>query len=271
MIERTYTISELKTLIKESANEFKAKIGDSVNSNNKKENEKTYSNAKKKIKDFDGGGNEMVENEKVPEKMDGNKTTIDYNIEGADDNYRKRVKAQAEGYTSTLEKNNKIDKAAYFSDKSYKQFKKSGEEMHKNAEDIKKTGLQAREMPKDSFKKPDMYESRKISVLNFKNTTFINESQMLSRIPDDFKVNGKKFKVKDAGENEFIVEWKDNEANIISYENKKKLNETIEKFQKLSNYNSKNENKKTTAQSRLFESSEFNNMLNKVRIITDKK
>ena len=58
MSERVYTINELRQLISESANEFKAKLGDGVVSDNKKENTKAYSDSKKRAKDFDGGGSE---------------------------------------------------------------------------------------------------------------------------------------------------------------------------------------------------------------------
>jgi hypothetical protein len=95
---------------------------------------------------------------------------------------------------------------------------------------------------------------------------------MISRIPDEYKVDGKRFKVKDAGANEFIVEWNEGEANILSYENKQKLNESIEKFHKLTGYNSKQQFKNSTSQSRLNEGNEFNKILNKARtIITDNK
>ena len=274
MKERIYTIDELKTLIKESSNEFKAKVADGVNSKNKKENDATYKDAKKKAKDFDGGGEEVKDNKKLSDKVDGNKTTLDYSLDGEISNeYKERVKAQAEGYTSTLEKKNGIEKVGEFSDKSYKQFKKAGEEMAKNKVDAKKAGLTARELPKSAFEKENLYtESKKISVLNFKSTTFLNESHMISRIPDEYKVDGKRFKVKDAGANEFIVEWNEGEANILSYENKQKLNESIEKFRKLTGYNSKQQFKNSTSQSRLNEGNEFNKILNKARtIITDNK
>lgn len=274
MSERIYTISELKQLISESAaKDFKPRLGSGVTSTNQKENSKTYSAAKAKVHDFDGGGNEVVEERVEMDKEDGNRTTLDYSIDGApDEAFRDKVKAQAEGYTSTLEKKNGIEKVGDFSDKSYKIFKKAGQEMAKNVEDLKKRGLGARGASNDAFKKDGLYkESKKIAVLNFKNTTFLNESQMISRIPDDYKVDGKRFKVKDASENEFIVEWAEGEASILSYENKKKLNESIEKFHKLSGYNSKSQFKTSSAQSRLNESSEFDAILNKARELAETK
>ena len=272
MDERIYTISELKELISESAKDFKPRIGDGVESTNKKENNNTYSSAKKRAHDFDGGGEEDKRERNVPDKIDGNKTTLGYTFDnepGA--KYTERIKSQTEGYTSPLEKNNKSKKSGDFSDKTYKQFKDSEQEMAKNVENAKKSGLTASKAPEGTFKKADMFESKKIAVLNFKNTTFLNESQMISRIPDDYKVDGNRFKVKDAGENEFIVEWKEGEASILSYENKKKLNESIEKFHKLSGYKSKEQFKTSSAQSRLNESANFDNILNKARTLAEAK
>lgn len=272
MSERIYTINELKQLISESANDFKPRLGAGVETANKKENTSAYSTAKKRANDFDGGGKEDKHERNVPEKTDGNKTTLGYTFDndpGA--KYKEKVKTQAEGFTSPEEKNNKIEKVGDFSDKTYKQIKKSEQEMAKNVETAKKSGLTARQAPEGTFKKADMFEAKKIAVLNFKNTTFLNESQMISRIPDDYKVDGKRFKVKDASENEFIVEWAEGEASILSYENKKKLNESIEKFHKLSAYNSKSQFKTSSAQSRLNESSEFDTILNKARELAETK
>lgn len=274
MTERVYTINELKTLISESSSEFKAKIGDSVATANKKENSKAYSNAKENAKKL-GGGDEAKENRKVYDKEDGNKTTLDYAMEAnCGDNFRDKVKAQAKGYTSTIEEKNGIEKdpSLEFSDKTYKQFAKAGKEMADNKVKAKSAGLTASKLPKETFEKEGLYkESKKIAVLNFKNTTFLNESQMVSRIPDDYKTEGNRFKVKDAGANEFIVEWKEGEANILSYENKKKLNESIELFAKLSNYKSNSQFKKSTSAGRLNENAEFSKILNNVRIMSEKK
>lgn len=273
MTERVYTINELKTLISESTSEFKARLGDGVTAANKKENSSAYADAKKKSKKLDGGSKETKS--QIHDKEDGNKTTLDYAMEAnCGDDFRDKIKAQAEGYTSTLEKKNGIEKdpSLEFSDKTYKQFAKAGREMADNKVKAKSAGLTASKLPKETFEKEGLYkESKKIAVLNFKNTTFLNESQMVSRIPDDYKTEGNRFKVKDAGANEFIVEWVDGEANILSYENKKKLNESIALFNKLSQYNSASQFKKTTTSSRLNENHEFSKILNNARIMSEVK
>lgn len=263
-----YTIDDLRKLVKESANEIKPVIGNGVNSANKKENSETYKSVKKKVKDFDGGGDEMKPERKLNDKVDGNKTTLDYEYDGmVDDKFRDKVKTQAEGYTSTIEKKNNIEKSGDFSDDTYNQFKKAGKEMMKNKVDAKKAGLTARELPDSAFKKENVYETKKITVLNFKNTEFLNENQMISRIPDDYKVDGKRLKIKDSAENEFIVEWKEGEANILSYENKRKLNESMDKFHKLIGYKSNQQFKKMSNKGRINENSEFNKILDKTRTI----
>ena len=271
MSERTYTIQELRNLISESASEFKAKVGDNVNNANKKENDSTYAKIKKETNALDGEKKDVSKT--ITDKEDGNKTTLDYALENnCGEDFAEKVKAQSEGYTSTLEKKNGIEKVGDFNDKTYKQFKKAGKEMAKNKVEAKKSGLTARELPDSVFKKPDMYgESKKIAVLNFKNTVFLNESHMISRIPDDYKVEGKCFKVKDSNENEFIVEWREGEANILFHENKKKLNESIEKYHKLSGYNSKTQTTKSSVANRLNESTEFSKILEKMRTISKKE
>lgn len=272
MNERVYTINEIKNLISESVNEFKAKVGDKVENSNKKENNKAYKDAHKRVKDFDGGGDEDKKERQLPNKEDGNKTTLDYALEGnPGDDFRKKVKAQAEGYTSTLEKNNKIEKEGDFNDKTYQQFKKAGKEMADNKVKAKQSGLTARTLPKSTFEKDSIYESSKMPFLIFKKTTFLNESQMLSKIPDEYKNNGKRFKVKDASDNEFIVEWADGEGKILFHENKKKLNETMEKFHKLIDYSSKKQFTTSNPKTRINETNSFNTILNKARIIAEKK
>jgi hypothetical protein len=56
-----------------------------------------------------------------------------------------------------------------------------------------------------------------------------------------------------------------------SYENKKKLNESINLFTKLSNYKSNSQFKQSTTAGRLNENSEFTKILNNVRIMSEAK
>lgn len=295
--EQVISVKALKSLISESSNEFKAVIGQGVESDDKKNNGKAYDDAKKRAKDYDGGlGKEIdfARGKAKYEKQDYNRTTLDYNPENASDDYKKRVKAQAMGYSSEAEKNNGLEKAADFTDNEniYNGIKDSGKEIHKNAEDFKKTGLQAREMPKDYYKKEEMYESKEgfdmrnlinkfkeaqegktqlnesepLKIVYFKKTTFLTEGHMLSKIPDEFKVEGKQFKMKDKTGNEYIVEWKNNNGSIIGHNNKRGMVESINRMKEMYDYSTVDT--KTTQSYRLNEGDDvLRGMINKTRKI----
>lgn len=293
-MEKTFKVSDLKRLISESSSEFKPVLGPNVEKDNKSINGKAYDDAKKMAKDFDGGLGKNVGGQGVKyEKTDANRTTLDYTPENATDSYRKRVKAQVKGYTSEAEMNNDIEKAADFSDNEniYNGIKDSGKEIHDNEEDMKKSGLQAREWPEEVFKKEEMYESKdgfdmrqminrissfengksqinehkNIKTVFFKKTEFLTEGHMLSRIPDEFKNEGNTFKMKDKTGNEYLVEWRDNKGVILEHSNKQGFNESINRMKDLYSYSSTDT--KTSLESRLNEDSNFNSTLNSARKI----
>ena len=292
-MEITYTMSELKSLLKESSSEFKAKLGDGVESKNKEINGKAYSDAKKRAKDYDGGlENEVLEEKPDYEKTDANKTTLDYEPENASKDYKDRVHANVKGYSSKQEMENGLAKDGDFSDneKIYQAIKKSGQEMHKNEKDFKATGLQAHNMPKGTFDKDEMYESKdgfdmrnminsivsKTNNLNeekkprvksvvFKKTSFISEGHMLSRIPDEFKVEGEQFKMKDKNGNEYLIEWRNNKGNILEHKNLEGRNQSITRMIEMFEY------KSTYSKSSKMNEGEdaFKSALNNVRKLND--
>lgn len=293
-MEKTFKVSDLKRLISESSSEFKPVLGPNVEKDNKSNNGKAYDDAKKMAKDFDGGLGKNVGGQRAKyEKTDANRTTLDYTPENANDSYRKRVKAQVKGYTSEAEMNNDIEKAADFSDNEniYNGIKDSGKEIHDNEEDMKKSGLQAREWPEEVFKKEEMYESKdgfdmrqminrissfengksqinehkNIKTVFFKKTEFLTEGHMLSRIPDEFKNEGNTFKMKDKTGNEYLVEWRDNKGVILEHNNKQGFNESISRMKDLYSYSSTDT--KTSLESRLNENNNFNSTLNSARKI----
>lgn len=106
--------------------------------------------------------------------------------------------------------------------------------------------------------------------LHFKNTTFLNEAQMIKRIPDDYKVDGNKFLMKDSKGNEYLVECKKDalcesfvHVNVIEHNcGKQVLDEALAKFNHLSGYKSSEYNTKTE---QLTESEKYNDMLNITR------
>lgn len=297
-MEITYNVGEIKRLISEGSNEFKPVLGPNVGKDNKSNNGKAYSDAKKRAKDFDGGLNKEVKPKSKFEKTDGNGTTLDYVMDNAPESYKKRVKAQVHGYTSELEEKNGIEKTGDYSnnDNILQGIKKHGQEMHKNKENFKTSGLQASKMPKETFKKEEMYESRdgfdmrniinrlkdaskiekkrlteqtSTKTVYFKKTSFLNEGHMISRIPDEFKNEGTQFKMKDKHGTEYLVEWSNNSANVISCNHKQKVDETMRKFNEYSSYNA-SDYKTSSSSERLNEGSdEMSRMLSIMRTINN--
>lgn len=263
----TYTVSDLKKLVTESSNEFKAVLGPGVESENKKNNGKAYDDAKKRAKDYDGGLEKEVGEEKPKyEKLDANKTTIDYKVDNASKEYKDRVKAQVMGYTSTQEMNNGIEKAGDYSDGEniYNGIKDSGKKIHDAEREYKFTKVQTREKPKD-YERNEMYESKDgfdmrnmidafranvaptvikehVKTVYFKKTTFLSEDHMLSRIPDEFKKEGEQFKMKDKTGNTYLMEWKNNKGTIIGHTNKNGMVESLDRMKSIYNYQTEDTN-----------------------------
>jgi hypothetical protein len=149
-MDKIITVKAINKLITESSQEFKAKLGPGVESKDKEINDKAYSDAKKRAKDFDGGLDKELGEEKIESDFhvdDYNKSLMDYTPNNADDDYRKRVKKE---FVNGDKNNEKI----------YNDFKKRGEELQKAQTDLEKSGLQAREWPDKVFDKESMYESK---------------------------------------------------------------------------------------------------------------
>ena len=72
------------------------------------------------------------------------------------------------------------------------------------------------------------------------------------------------FKMKDKEGTEYIVEWNNGSAHVLSYENKTKINETIEKFHNISKYKSI-VNEKAPMSTKVNENTNVNRMLEIMR------
>jgi hypothetical protein len=269
-MERSFSIKELKQMINENSNEFKAKIGKDVEKENKSNNEKAVKDAKKR-----SGAEEAKPKESKFQKNDFNRTTLDskFDVEPCSD-YKKRVHAQAKGYTSTTEENNGIEKVGEFNDAFYKASKESNKERSENEKKFKQSGLRGRELPEKVFDSENMYESKSVKTARFKKTEFLTEEHMLSKIPDELKKDGNVFKMVDKNDNTYIVEWKKdiykNESNpvILEHINNKMVNETLEKMKRLYNFKSTDNYTKSTCQERINEGNDnFISTLNKIREI----
>ena len=279
MGEITYSVGELRRIIRESSqNEFKPKLGPNVERDDKKNAQDAYKTAEKRAKDYDGGL-------KTPEKMklspreDGNKTMlgIDYDNEPGDD-YKKRVKAQAMGYASDAEKNNGIEKVGEFNDDFYENEKKTVKQMSDDRENIRTAGLVSSELKdkdKEYGKVNTVFNEGRMKRLTYQHTKFMNESQIFSKIPEDFKVDGNKFIVRDATESEYLVEWcvdkKNNisEGRIIKERNLRETDKTIDRMAELMGYKSSSVYGRSASRSTINENTNVKDMLDNIRNITD--
>jgi hypothetical protein len=109
-----------------------------------------------------------------------------------------------------------------------------------------------------------MGESKKIKMLTFKNTQFISEGHMMSRIPDEYKTEGNKFIMKDSSDNQYLVEWHKEEPMVTKKPNMTLVNEQKERIKQLWGYKSA-EAKTSTSNFRVQEDKSFADMVDKAR------
>lgn len=292
-MEITYTFGDLKRVIKESTNEFKPKMGVNVIRDNAKNNVKAVKDIEKEVKEYDGGLTNEIDDKKIntPEDVDYNRTTLD--AEFADkpgEAYIARVKAQANGFPSVdNEKNSKIkdeNEGLDFSgnERLYDDLKKRNAEFTKREVERAHAGLKSHNMPKKYFEKPNMFkenkdndmtDNKKMKKLYFKHTKFLSESQMIKKIPDEYKVDGNKFIMKDASNNEYLVEWtvdsKFNygEAKVLHHINKEQLNEDMKRIKNMFDYKSSDVFQTTTSKGRLEENRKLFEMVDKVKNLNE--
>lgn len=260
-MEKIYRVGDLRSIIKESSKEFSPVMGTNVEKDNKKINDEAYAEMTKAVKDYDGGArNESKKKISYPDSDNLGMQDLEY--DNINDDFKKRVRAQMKGYTSAqAEKEHKNDPFGNAEFKDVDNAKERHETLQKGKLAAKKIGLTSREIDPKDFEKQSqsVFETKKMCQIRFKNTVFMNENHMLSKVPDDFKVEGKKFIMKDKANNEFIVEWAE-DPKVIA---KTKINEQKNRIHELFNYTRSNSN--TTSQSRLNEENNVSDMINKAR------
>lgn len=251
--KKVYTLSEFCRVLKESQ-EFKARKGENVESEDKKNNEKAVNDILKQGKKFDGGLSNEKKKENPRDITDYNKTTLDNDFAyEPSKEYKDRVKAQVHGFPSVEnEKNSKIKEENNSLDfEGNEDFYEQNAEKRKEVADARQSdkhaGLKSHNLPKETFKDNTLYtnESKKMKRLNFSKTVFLNEAEMIKKIPDDMKIDGNKFYMKDAVGNEYLVECvKDKVINdiihtkVVDYKNKEKIDEAFKRMKELYGYKS---------------------------------
>lgn len=256
-MKRQYTVGEMRRIIAESASEFKPV---KFNDDNKKINEKSYKEMKSATKDYDGKVSaKKSKTTNYPPNYRGMETLRPLNMT---DEMRKRFDAQLDGYVD--EKHKKAHEKdpfgnAEFGDGSLgKALAQRSDEEESGRTKAAQIGLTG---SKSNIKGDDgnMFESKRINKLTFKRTTFLTENHMLSKVPDDYKVEGKKFIMRDGQNNEYLVEW--HEEPIVT--NKTKINEEQNRIKELFNY--KSQVVTSSNYTRLAENKSFDDVLGKAR------
>lgn len=281
MGEFSYKVGDLRQVIAESSqNEFKPKLGLNVERDDKKNAREAYDEAEERAKNYDGGLREPKKNKLSP-REDGNKTMlgIEYDADPGKD-FKDRIEDQSAGYTSTQERKNGIEKTGDFSDDFYENEKKTVEKMADDKERVRTAGLVSKELKKgdkEYGKVNTVFNENRQSLkrLTYHHTKFVNESQIFTKIPEDFKVDGNKFIVRDATDTEYLVEWcidkKNNisEGRIINERNLKEANKVIDRMTELMGYNSASVYGRNASKSVVNENKNIGDMLNNIRQITD--
>ena len=102
MAVRTYSMQELRRIVKESVNEFEPKFGSkNLQKDNKSINDKAYKESGTRTKDYDGGARDNHnKNGEFEHPQTDNKGMHDLKYDLISDAFKDRVKSQSNGYVS---------------------------------------------------------------------------------------------------------------------------------------------------------------------------
>jgi hypothetical protein len=271
-------MGELRRVVKESADkqEFKAKMFGSDET--KKTNEKAYSDIARDVKSYDGGLSNSKSGLTSGLEVSDNRGMHDLRYDSVSKPFQDKVKSQMKGYVSSeaerLHKGDAFGNAKFDVDgnivKAATDHAKKMKDGHVKASEI---GLTGREISHNDYNAMNktIGESKKVKRLSFKNTRFINEEHVVSRVPDELKTEGNKFIMRDSDNTEYLVEWHASEPRVTKKLNMEIVSEQKERIKDLWNYNPSEYETKTSSKLRLQESNGFLNVLDKARKLSMKK
>lgn len=279
---KTYTFSELMEVITESSDN-KPVVGKNVWKDNSQNNVKAVKDIMKQTEEF----NDVKTSEKSsnPNNIeDFNKTTLDVNFAyEPSKEYKERVKAQVHGYPSAeneklhnenKDKEQETDSLDYNGNKEfYKQNSEKQKEVSDKKTELKHAGLKSHNLSKEDYKDKNIFtnENKKMKRLTY-NKEFLSESQVLKKIPDNFKVDGNKFIMADCNNVQYVIECvKDTNIDYV-YTNivkviqpEKVISEAFEHMMKLANYNSSDYNKCSTSKTRQVENDKLSENIKRIK------
>jgi len=195
--------------------EFKSKKGENVDYNDKKINKKAYKDSEERSKKYLGGV--YKEEKKKKGGIVGGDNGLQYlKIDNLTPEKIADYKAQAEGYLNAEDKKkhkNDTDGNNKYTDGITDVLNEPVKERRKAEIKQKIKGLASRVVKKDiedAEKNKSMFgeaDESKTTTIKFKKATFITETAMMKKVPEEFKTEGRKFKMVDKDNNTFLVEW----------------------------------------------------------------
>lgn len=264
---RSYRFGQLRESLRESTSEFKPKFGDGVESAEKDLNRKAYQDIKKETDDYNkglkpqGGDNRS---ESVNAQLNMGMSDIEYDSNNSKE-FNDRAKAGYEGYTSVLDKENHEKEElgnAIRNPELAKALVDKAKQTKKEKDSYSEVGITNIQKPKNFTHLHNGVVEGKTSLLKFKHVQFISENHMLSHVPDEYKVDNKRFYMQDCKGNKYLVEWHE-EPNVEKMLNEDKTNAEMARIKELFNYNGKQS--MTTNSVRMNENKGVEDMLGRVR------
>lgn len=276
--EQVYTLKELTEILKESTSEFNAKTGKGVNNENKRNNAKGVNDIMKETDKYNKVSSSAQKRKTDPEDIqDYNRTTLDAEFAAEPSKeYKDRVKSQVEGYASVDNKKNSDAKDNGGLDfKGNETFLKSQSQKMKKIADRKQevnhAGLKSHNLPKENFKKNTLFNEHKtMKRLHFKNTRFLSEAQIFDKVPDEYKIDGNRFIMRDKTGTDYLLECRvDDSLNytqlkVVNTINRQSVNEELNRMRSLYNYNSEAYSQGTTASTRVNEDRELRKLVSQI-------
>lgn len=268
METRSYRFGDLREKLRESVSESKPKFGDGVEDAEKAQNKEAYRKMKEEAEEYNKGiESPGGKNTTKSLHAEANKGMSDLQYdspkpEGFDEN----VEAQMGGFINASDKKNHEKEPlgnASRNPKLAKELVAHAKEVEDATNKLSNSGKMTGGIDKERHDSV-VGESKKTSLLKFKHVQFISENHMLSHVPDEYKVEGKKFYMQDCKGNKYLVEWH-SEPGVEKQLNENVVNAEMDRIKELFNYSGKNS--KTTNSVRMNENKGVEDMLGRVRTL----
>lgn len=260
MVSKVYTISDLRRVIKESIDEFNPVKGKGVDKENKANNDKAYKESSKRTKDYDGGVRKNKKAAQYPNTFNKGMQDLQYDNK-VPEAFKKNAAAQMRGYVSAEDEKAHKNEESPVEHNDISKMKERAEQFKKNRDTATMIGLTGRELDKKDVEslRDTVFEST-TDRYRYKQTVFLNEEHMLSKLPDECKKENHRCIMEDANGTTYYVVWHNEKPEVL---NKTKVNEEASKIKNL--YEFKSQDVCTNSHIRKNENMMVGEMMNKVR------